>query len=102
MHVAACAGPHCNGVHRAAARIAQLGYAVKEMIGGVTGWLDEGLSLSNTDIVQRTSTSPLPMTYVRRCCSRSCTLPMVTAVKAWEKNYSSMWQRGREPEARAA
>ncbi|CAI3787962.1 Thiosulfate sulfurtransferase GlpE [Pseudomonas sp. MM227] len=57
LFVVYCAGPHCNGVHRAAARIAQLGYAVKEMIGGVTGWLDEGLSLSNTDIVQSTSTS---------------------------------------------
>lgn len=57
LFVVYCAGPHCNGVHRAAARIAQLGYAVKEMIGGVTGWLDEGLSLSNADGVQSTSTS---------------------------------------------
>lgn len=57
LFVVYCAGPHCNGVHRAAARIAQLGYAVKEMIGGVTGWLDEGLSLSNGDDVQSTSTS---------------------------------------------
>nr|WP_314491003.1 rhodanese-like domain-containing protein [uncultured Pseudomonas sp.] len=47
LFVVYCAGPHCNGVHRAAARLAQLGYAVKEMIGGVTGWLDEGFSLSN-------------------------------------------------------
>ena len=26
-----------------------LGYAVKEMLGGVTGWLDEGLSLVGGD-----------------------------------------------------
>ncbi|MFF7710308.1 rhodanese-like domain-containing protein [Pseudomonas sp. NPDC007930] len=46
LFVVYCAGPHCNGVHRAAARLAQLGYAVKEMLGGVTGWLDEGLALA--------------------------------------------------------
>ena len=45
LFVVYCAGPHCNGVHRAAVRLASLGYAVKEMLGGVTGWLDEGLSL---------------------------------------------------------
>lgn len=49
LFVVYCAGPHCNGVHRAAARIAHLGYSVKEMIGGVTGWLDEGLSLVGDD-----------------------------------------------------
>ena len=49
LFVVYCAGPHCNGVHRAAVRLANLGYAVKEMIGGVTGWLDEGLSLVGHD-----------------------------------------------------
>ena len=53
-----CAGPHCNGVHRAAVRLSHLGYAVKEMIGGVTGWLDEGFTLSNDDGAPRTS-SPI-------------------------------------------
>ena len=46
LFVVYCAGPHCNGVHRAAAKLAALGLPVKEMIGGVTGWLDEGLSLT--------------------------------------------------------
>ena len=41
-----CAGPHCNGANKAAVRLARLGYAVKEMIGGVTGWLDEGFTLA--------------------------------------------------------
>ena len=41
-----CAGPHCNGAHRAALRIAKLGRRVKLMIGGVTGWLDEGYELA--------------------------------------------------------
>lgn len=40
-----CAGPHCNGADRAAIQIARLGRPVKKMIGGVTGWLDEGFSL---------------------------------------------------------
>jgi rhodanese-related sulfurtransferase len=40
-----CAGPHCNGADNAALRIAGLGRPVKKMIGGVTGWLDEGFEL---------------------------------------------------------
>jgi rhodanese-related sulfurtransferase len=40
-----CNGPHCNGADRGALRLAQLGKPVKKMIGGVTGWLDEGFSL---------------------------------------------------------
>ncbi len=40
-----CAGPHCNGANKAAIRLAQLGLPVKMMIGGVTGWLDEGFTL---------------------------------------------------------
>ncbi|GLK88528.1 rhodanese-like domain-containing protein [Pseudomonas turukhanskensis] len=49
LFVVYCAGPHCNGVHRAAVRLAALGYAVKEMLGGVTGWLDEGLVLQGSN-----------------------------------------------------
>ncbi|EPS8493718.1 rhodanese-like domain-containing protein [Yersinia enterocolitica] len=45
LFVIYCAGPHCNGVHRAAINLSQLGYAVKEMIGGMIGWRDEGLPL---------------------------------------------------------
>ena len=43
-----CAGPHCNGAYRAAARLARLGRPVKVMLGGVTGWKDEGFSLEPT------------------------------------------------------
>ncbi|MDP4023104.1 rhodanese-like domain-containing protein [Methylobacterium sp. NEAU 140] len=42
LFVAYCAGPHCNGGDRAALRLAELGRPVKLMIGGVTGWADEG------------------------------------------------------------
>ena len=43
-----CAGPHCNGANKAAIRLARLGYPVKEMIGGITGWLDEEFALEPT------------------------------------------------------
>lgn len=46
LFVVYCAGPHCNGAHRAAWRLAQLRRPVKLMIGGVTGWLDEGYALA--------------------------------------------------------
>jgi rhodanese-related sulfurtransferase len=38
-----CAGPHCNGANKGLAR---LGLPVKMMIGGVTGWIDEGFTLT--------------------------------------------------------
>ncbi|CCD99932.1 rhodanese-like domain-containing protein [Bradyrhizobium sp. STM 3809] len=47
--VAYCAGPHCNGATRAAIRLARLGLPVKMMIGGITGWLDEGFALTADD-----------------------------------------------------
>jgi rhodanese-related sulfurtransferase len=43
-----CAGPHCNGAARGAARLAKLGRPVKIMAGGVTGWIDEGYSLEKS------------------------------------------------------
>ena len=42
LFVVYCAGPHCNGADRAALRLAQLGRPVKLMLGGITGWADEG------------------------------------------------------------
>jgi rhodanese-related sulfurtransferase len=45
LFVVYCAGPHCNGAARGAMRLAQLGRPVKLMIGGVTGWVDEGFAL---------------------------------------------------------
>ncbi len=46
VFVVYCAGPHCNGAHKGAIRLAKLGRPVKLMIGGVTGWLDEGFTLA--------------------------------------------------------
>ncbi len=45
VFVVYCAGPHCNGAHRGAIRLAQLGRPVKLMIGGIAGWRDEGFDL---------------------------------------------------------
>lgn len=46
LFVVYCAGPHCNGANKAALRLARLGRPVKEMIGGITGWRDEGYTLA--------------------------------------------------------
>ena len=46
LFVVYCAGPHCNGANKAAVRLARMGRPVKEMIGGVTGWVDEGFLLA--------------------------------------------------------
>jgi rhodanese-related sulfurtransferase len=45
LFVTYCAGPHCNGAARGAAILARLGYPVKIMAGGITGWIDEGFEL---------------------------------------------------------
>ncbi|KAA0581254.1 rhodanese-like domain-containing protein [Azospirillum sp. B21] len=47
LFVVYCAGPHCNGADRAALRLARIGRPVKLMIGGVTGWIDEGFALES-------------------------------------------------------
>ncbi|SCX28414.1 Rhodanese-like domain protein [Agrobacterium sp. DSM 25558] len=46
LFVVYCAGPHCNGADRAALNLARLGRPVKIMIGGITGWEDEGFSFA--------------------------------------------------------
>ncbi|RTZ17999.1 rhodanese-like domain-containing protein [Vibrio aquaticus] len=54
LFVVYCAGPHCNGTEKAAIRLAKLGRPVKKMIGGVTGWLDEGFELkSELDVCKK-------------------------------------------------
>ena len=46
VFVVYCAGPHCNGAYRAAIRLAELGRPVKVMIGGISGWREEGFELT--------------------------------------------------------
>lgn len=47
LFVVYCAGPHCNATEKAAIRLAKLNRPVKKMIGGVTGWIDEGFALES-------------------------------------------------------
>lgn len=46
LFVVYCAGPHCNGADQAALKLARLGRKVKVMIGGLTGWQDEGFAFA--------------------------------------------------------
>jgi rhodanese-related sulfurtransferase len=46
LFVVYCAGPHCNGANKAAVRLARLGRPVKEMIGDMNGWADEGFAFA--------------------------------------------------------
>ncbi|TVQ39216.1 MAG: rhodanese-like domain-containing protein [Geminicoccaceae bacterium] len=46
LFVVYCAGPHCNGADKAGLCLARLGRPVKLMLGGITGWQDEGFRLA--------------------------------------------------------
>ncbi|MGK9175510.1 rhodanese-like domain-containing protein [Yokenella regensburgei] len=48
LFVVYCAGPHCNGADRAALKLARMGLAVKIMLGGMTGWEDEGFAFAQS------------------------------------------------------
>jgi rhodanese-related sulfurtransferase len=50
VFVTYCAGPHCNGADRAAVKLAELGRPVKIMIGGLTGWEDEGFAFAGSEV----------------------------------------------------
>ena len=45
-----CAGPHCNGAHRGAIRLARLGLPVKIMLGGMSGWREEGFAVARGSV----------------------------------------------------
>jgi len=49
LFVVYCAGPHCNGADRAALTLSRLGLPVKIMLGGITGWADEGFAFAGED-----------------------------------------------------
>jgi rhodanese-related sulfurtransferase len=52
LFVVYCAGPHCNGADKAALRLAELGRPVKVMLGGMTGWADEGYAFEASPDVE--------------------------------------------------
>jgi rhodanese-related sulfurtransferase len=54
-----CWGPGCNGATRAALELARLGYAVREMIGGIEYWIREGLPVETAGGTVTGSPDPL-------------------------------------------
>ena len=54
-----CWGPGCNGATRAALTLSQLGYRVREMIGGFEYWAREGLPVQTATGVSRPAVDPL-------------------------------------------
>lgn len=54
-----CWGPGCNGATRAALALAQLGYHVKEMLGGFEYWVREGFEFETWQGPERRDTDAL-------------------------------------------
>ena len=54
-----CWGPGCNGATRAALAFAQLGYEVREMLGGYEYWVREGLPVQTAEGVAARAVDPL-------------------------------------------
>ncbi|WP_121750251.1 rhodanese-like domain-containing protein [Streptomyces sp. E2N166] len=54
-----CWGPGCNGATRAAHALAELGYRVKEMLGGFEYWVREGFAHETWQGPERRSADPL-------------------------------------------
>jgi rhodanese-related sulfurtransferase len=46
VFVVYCWGPGCNGATKAALKLSRLGFAVKEMIGGIEYWEKEGYPIA--------------------------------------------------------
>ncbi|MFG2196860.1 rhodanese-like domain-containing protein [Streptomyces sp. NPDC048639] len=54
-----CWGPGCDGATRAALALAQLGYQVKEMIGGIEYWIREGFPVESATGTEQRPADPL-------------------------------------------
>ncbi|MFC7898368.1 rhodanese-like domain-containing protein [Streptomyces sp. NPDC057381] len=54
-----CWGPGCNGATRAALALAELGYRVKEMLGGFEYWVREGFTHETWEGAARRAADPL-------------------------------------------
>ncbi|WP_149181526.1 rhodanese-like domain-containing protein [Streptomyces sp. TRM49041] len=54
-----CWGPGCDGATRAALALAELGYQVKEMLGGFEYWAREGFPYETWEGRRRRDTDPL-------------------------------------------
>jgi rhodanese-related sulfurtransferase len=54
-----CWGPACDGATRAALALAELGFRVKEMIGGIEYWIREGFPFETDAGPARNARDPL-------------------------------------------
>ncbi|MEV6960582.1 rhodanese-like domain-containing protein [Streptomyces sp. NPDC051207] len=54
-----CWGPACDGATRAALALAELGYPVKEMLGGFEYWVREGYEFETRQGRERRAADPL-------------------------------------------
>ncbi|WP_460063100.1 rhodanese-like domain-containing protein [Streptomyces sp. YKOK-I1] len=54
-----CWGPGCNGATRAALALAELGYQVKEMLGGFEYWVREGFAYETWEGREHRDADPL-------------------------------------------
>ncbi|MET9904870.1 rhodanese-like domain-containing protein [Streptomyces sp. NPDC006446] len=54
-----CWGPGCNGATRAALALAELGFQVKEMLGGFEYWAREGFEFETWEGRERPAVDPL-------------------------------------------
>ncbi|MEV0557000.1 rhodanese-like domain-containing protein [Streptomyces sp. NPDC050597] len=54
-----CWGPGCNGATRAALALAELGFQVKEMLGGFEYWVREGFEFETWEGHERRTADPL-------------------------------------------
>ncbi|MBJ3810217.1 rhodanese-like domain-containing protein [Streptomyces flavofungini] len=54
-----CWGPGCNGATRAALALAELGFQVKEMLGGFEYWAREGFAYETWEGPERRTADPL-------------------------------------------
>ncbi|MFF4756829.1 rhodanese-like domain-containing protein [Streptomyces sp. NPDC002514] len=62
-----CWGPGCNGATRAALALAELGYQVKEMLGGFEYWVREGFAYETWQGPQRRDADPLTAPVAGAC-----------------------------------
>ncbi|MEU2063991.1 rhodanese-like domain-containing protein [Streptomyces sp. NPDC013455] len=62
-----CWGPGCNGATRAALALAELGYHVKEMLGGFEYWAREGLAYETWQGPARQDADPLTIPVAGAC-----------------------------------
>ncbi|MFE3899499.1 rhodanese-like domain-containing protein [Streptomyces sp. NPDC059153] len=63
-----CWGPGCNGGARAALALAELGYQVKEMLGGFEYWVREGFEFETREGRERRDADPLTSRVVSDDC----------------------------------